>query len=373
MDILLNQVTPNLKRLESFMTINAAKELSQLAIPCYYPKTKRFYFELLKILNIKDKDVKEFVKRTYKGTKAEKWVLWKDVGTNLMIFIIHLFFKNNMKKAANITLIYYMIIQYSRLMHKQIKFCYEDTFKYTLDNMIKSHLFNREKTIPGSIYFLSDKIQKRFLIHIEHWDIDQIILFISVARHRISQSIKSFAEKYYKNRENGLGYKTQKEDSEDPEKANMYQFQIQQRGQKIIDDILKKLAIYKTIDRKSFDLSKKQSKIKTSIAILIVDKITDEKHSENIKIALQLFIKNLTNINMICGNQYINCVKSLMGIKRLSHKLQFKSQINILLKGLLKDINLQNQYFKYTSQTQFTINSFIAFYITGMIKTNICK
>ena len=373
MDILLNQVEPNLRKLEAFMTSNAARELSQLAVPCYYPKTKKFYFELLKILNIKDKDVKEFVKRTYKGTKAEHWVLWKDVGTNLMIFIIHLFLKNNMKKAATTTLVYYMIIQYSRLMHKQIKYCYEDTFKYTLDHIIKTHLFNREKTIPGSLYFLSDKVQKRFLIHIENWNVDQIILFISIARHRISQSIKSFAESYYKNRKEGLGYKTQVEDSEDPDKANMYQFQIQQRGQKVIDDILKNLAIYKTVDRKSFDIAKKQSKIKTSIATLITDKITDKKHSENIKIALQLFIKDLTDINMICGDQYTNYVKSLMGIKRLSQTIQFKSQINILLKGLLKDMKLEDQYSKYTPQTQFTINSFIAFYITGMIRTNICK
>jgi len=373
MDILLNQVTPNLKRLEAFMTSNAARELSQLASPCYYPKTKKFYFELLKILNIKDNDVKEFVKRTYKGTKAEKWVLWKDVGTNLLIFIIHLFLKNNMKKAAITTIIYYIIIQYSRLMHKQIKYCYEDTFKYTLDHMIKTHLFNREKTIPGSLYFLSDKIQKRFISYIEKWDIDQIILFISVTRHRISQSIKSFAESYYKNRKEGLGYKTQIEDPEDSDKANMYQFQIQQRGQKVIDDILKTIIIYKNVDRMSFDLSKKQSKIKTSIGVLITDKITDKKHSENIKIALQLFIKDLTDVNMICGDQYINYVKSLMGIKRLSRTIQFKTQINILLKGLLKDMKLENQYSNYTSQTQFAINLFVAFYITGMIRTNICK
>ena len=68
MEILHDKVNPNYNQLKRFITTNAARELSALSEPCYYPKTKRFYFELLNIWKIKDKDMKEFVKRTYKGT-----------------------------------------------------------------------------------------------------------------------------------------------------------------------------------------------------------------------------------------------------------------------------------------------------------------
>ena len=373
MQELLNKINPNLYKLESFINNNAALELSNLSTPCYYPKTKRFYFEVLKILNITDKDVKAYVKRTYKGTKAEKWVLWQDVGTNILLFIMHLFLKHNKQKAFLSTVTYYMIIQYSRLMHKQIKYCYEETFKYTLDNLTRIHLFHREKTIANAILYLGNEIQNRYKKNIKDWDLEKIILLISVARHRISQSIKSFAEHYYKNRKEGLGFKTQIEDPEDAEKANMYQFQIQQRGQKIVDDIVKKFTIYRMIDKKAIIEAQKYSKAKTSIALLISNKLTDPAYQEDVKIALQLFIKDLKKMDMICGNKYPAYMKSLMGIKRISNKLQFKTQINILLKKLIKDTELEKPYEKYTNQTKYVINLYLAYYLSGVMKNILCK
>lgn len=370
MEELLNKVKPDLPKLKQFITTSAAKELSALSAPCYYPKTKKFYYDILNILRIKDKDFKDFVKRNYKGTKAEKWNLWKDAGTNLLVFVMYLFLKNRDQKAFASTMVYYMIIQYSRLMHKQIKYCHEDTFKYTLDNLTRTHLFFREKTIPNSLFYLAEIMKKRYKDDIANWDIEKLIAFIGVARHRISQSIKSFAENYYRYRKEGAVIKTQNEVSDDD--SNNYQYQVLQRGQKIIDDVTKKITIYKLVDRKAFDEAKKISKIKTSIATMIVNKIANEKNQNNIKVALQLFIKDLKDVSMICGSGYIPYVKKLMAIKRTTAQLYFKSQINILLMDILKDMKFVDTYDKYTSQTQFIINSFLAFYLTGIVKNNLC-
>ena len=370
MEELLNKIKPDLPKLKRFISNSAAKELSALSTPCYYPKTKRFYSEVLSLLQIKNDDFKSFVKRNYKGTKAEKWNLWRDPGTNILVFVMYLFLKNKDQKAFDSTMVYYMIIQYSRLMHKQMKYCYEDTFKYTLDNLTRTHLFFREKSIPNSLFYLADVIKKRYQDDIANWDLEKIIAFIGVARHRISQSVKSFAQNYYRYRKDGAVIKTQNEESDDNE--NMYQYQVLQRGQKIVDEITKKITIYKVIDRKSFDEAKKISKVKTSIATLIVDKLTNDTNQNNIKIALQLFIKNLKDVNMICGKMYIVYVKRLMAIKRTTAQLYFKAQINILLKNILKDMKFTESYENYTSQTQFIINSFLAFYLTGIVKNNLC-
>ncbi|GAF87476.1 unnamed protein product, partial [marine sediment metagenome] len=99
MDELLSKVKPDLPKLKRFITTSAARELSALSAPCYYPKTKRFYFEILNILRITDKDFKSFVKRNYKGSKAEKWNLWKDAGTNILVFVMYLFLKNRDQKS----------------------------------------------------------------------------------------------------------------------------------------------------------------------------------------------------------------------------------------------------------------------------------
>jgi hypothetical protein len=371
MEILKQQLDSNDLQLKKYITTSAARELSAISEPCYYPKTKRFYFDLLHILKIKDKDVKEYVKRTYKGTKAESWVLWKDPATNLLIFIMHHFLIKNEMPAYTATLVYYMVIQYSRLMNKQIKYCDADAFKYTLDTLTKTHLFFREKSIPNSLYYLSKQMEGVFTQAFKEWDIEKIIAFISASRHRISQSVKSFAEHYYRHKKDGVSIKTQGDEPND--EANSYQYQVLSRGQKLIDDVTKKITSYKIIDMKAFEEAKNVSKIKTSIATIIVNGISNEKHFDNVKIALQLFVKEIKSVDMICGDDFYNYVKRLMAVKRTVAQLYFKSQINILLTEVMKDSGFLQTYEKYTQQTQFIINSFLAFYLTIVVRRSICK
>ena len=373
MEILHDKITPNKIQLKKFITRSAARELSALSEPCYYPKTKKLYFELMNILKIKNTDVKEFVKRTYKGTKAEKWNLWKDPTTNLLVFIMHYFLTERDMAAYSATMVYYMIVQYARLMNKQIKYCDADAFKYTLDTLTRTHLFFREKTIPSSLYFLSGKMQDRFTGDIKLWNVENIIRFIGLARHRISQSVKSFAENYYRNKQSGASIKTQGAETGEDEANNAYQYQVLERGQKLVDDVTKKITSYKIIDRHAFDEAKKISKIKTSIATLIAKGVTNNKHFNNVKISLQLFIKDVNEVDVICGQGFYVRVKRLMAVKRTVAQLYFKAQINVLLTDVLKDVKLTNQYEKYTSQTQFIINTFLAFYITLMLRRSVCN
>jgi len=372
MEILHDKVNPNYNQLKRFITTNAARELSALSEPCYYPKTKRFYFELLNILKIKDKDMKEFVKRTYKGTKAEKFQLTNDVGTNILVFVMHYFLVNKDQSSFSAAMAYFMVIQYSRLMHKQIKYCYPDVFKYTLDTLTRTHLFFREKSIPNSLYYLANQMQGNYRDDIKNWDVDRIIAFLSASRTRISQSVKSFAESYYRNQKAGSAIKTQGEISDD-EDSNNYQYQVLEKGQKIVDDLTKKITSYKIIDRKAFDEAKQISKIKTSVATIIADGVTNEKHYNNVKMALQLFVKEAKTVDMVCGEGFYVYVKRLMAVKRTVAQLYFKAQINILLIEVLKDAGQIKTYEKYTSQTQFIINSFLAFYLTIMVRRSVCN
>ena len=75
-----------------------------------------------------------------------------------------------------------------------MQFCNEDVFKYALENLAKTHLFSREKTIPGSLYYLSTEMDKRYGRFIKSGDVEGVTKFITECRTRISQSIKSFAE-----------------------------------------------------------------------------------------------------------------------------------------------------------------------------------
>ena len=370
MQELLKKSNPDYTKLKRYIITSAAKELSGLSQPCYYPKTKKPYYDILDILQIKDKDFRSFVKRNYEDTKAKNWNLWVDPGTNLLVFVMHLFLMKNDKSAYSTTMVYYMIFQYSKLVHKQIQYCNPELFKAALDTITKTHLFAREKTISNSLYYLSREVQNRYTPYIKDWDKDGIIAFIGVARHRISQSVKSFAENYYSKSKEKAGIKVQQEPDKD--NPNVYQYQIAQHGQKIIDNVLKSITIYKVVDKKAMEEAKDITKIKSFLSTMISNELSKEIYTEKIKVALQLFIKEINDVNMICGKEFYEYVKRLMSLKRTTAQIYFKAQINILILDIMKNLNLMDSYNSYTPQTQFIVNSYLAFYLALMVKNKIC-
>ena len=367
---LIEKSNYNISQLKRLITTYTAREFDSLSEPCYYPKTKLAYHEMLKAMKLTDKDAKAFVKRQYKGTKAEKWILWQDPATNLLIVIMHLFILHRDLAAFKSTLAYYMFFQYGRLMHKQLRYCDDNIFRYTVDTLTKTHLFVREKTIANSLYYLASEVRKRYERDIKDWNVNGIIDFIGASRHRISQSVKSFVQNYYKVREKGDAIKTL-QDTPD-EEGNVYQQQAMKRGAGKIDETIKKLTIYKVVDKRALNEARKISKIKASIAESIANEMINIEYADNVRMILNLYLKELKNASDLCGGGYEKYLRSLMAIKRSNAMVYFKQQVNVLLMKVLKNIKMEKQYTSYTSQTQFIINLFLASYITMVFRSTMC-
>lgn len=267
-------------------------------------------------------------------------------------------------------MVFYMIRQYTNLVHRNLKYCVDDTFKYALETLTKTHLFSREKTISNAIYFLAQEMMKRYTRGIKENNLDKISLFIQDSRTRINQSLKSFLSTYFKAAEAGVGIKTQIEPSDDEE--NTYQLQTVARGERIIDDVVRKVTVYRMVDRKAKDDARKISKINITLANLITDGLTNTKNIDLIKVVLKMFIKDLKDANSLCGKKYYPYIRSLMALKRTIAKVYFKQQVNLLLLEILKDKKYLIQYNKLTSQTQFLINLFLAYYLTMILRNTIC-
>lgn len=369
MDILFQKAKIDYSKLRSLIQRTVAKELSNLSEPCYYPSMKKVYYELLHYTGLKDKDISEFVDRFYKDSKYREFRLQKDLATNLYIFLMYVFSKKNDKLSFSFTITLLMIRYYSNLMHKMISFCNKDIFRYTLDNLNKTHLFSREKTIPNALFFLAKEVQKRYEKSIKEKDVDNIGKFITELRHRINQSVKSFATLYYASHEEGKSIKTIKEPDEED---NSYQYQSQEKESKLVNDITKKLTVYKFIDNKATLEAKKLTKVSTSISTLISSKLTDIKFTNEIKMVMQIFLKDLRKVSDICGKEYLNYIRKLMGIKRTNQTIYFKQQVNILLLKVLDEMKYRETYNKMTSQTQFLMNLYLAYYITMVLRNSIC-
>lgn len=371
MKILFNKSKINHNNLKKFIIKIVSEELSNLTEPCYIPKLKKYYFDLLHLTGLTERDVKEFVKRFYYGSKYAEFHLHKDPITNLIIFIMYYFLNIGDIVGYNTTMLYFNIRYYTNLMSKQFpKFCNPDTFKRALESIAKTHLFSREKTIANSLYFMSKEIIKRYTEGIKDGDLEEISKMITEVRTRISQSIKSFAELYYKaNKSNNIIRNPyESEDSDE----NKYQEEVQDKYQKIIDTITKKICVYKYVDKKAIFDAKSITKINISIATLLSNTVIDVKYIDDIKIIMKLFLKNITEVKMLCGKDYFTYLRDIMSIKRTSSTIYFKQQINLLVERLIDDIKYKEKYDKLSSQSRFMISLYVSLYLTMILRNTIC-
>jgi hypothetical protein len=368
---LLAKAKINDAKLKSLISRSVAKNLSSLSEPCYYPDLKKDFYEFLKATDLTEQDLKQFAKRRWKGRKEEKFTTNMNHVANFYVFLLQYFLAKRDTQAYNYTMVFYIIRHYANLMRKHFKFCNPDSFKYALETLTKTHLFAREKTISNALYYIAQEMIRRWTRVLKANDLEGIGLFMRESRHRVSQSIKSFAQTYYKASEEGSGIQTKELPSEEDE--NSYQKQSAERSTKLIDDIAQKITVYRYSDRKAQEDARKLSKINSSLATQIVTKLNNTKYSDLIRLILKLYIRDLKNTDQICGKDYENYIRQLMSIKRTSMKIYFKQQVNILLLQLLDDFAFKVKYEKLTSQTQFLINLFLAYYLTMMVRNTICS
>ena len=360
----------NLPRLKRYMLRTVGDELSRLVEPCHYPAVKKHFYEILAAVGLKEKDIKDFRNRFYVGIGPKAGLLVREIQTNLLIFSMYAALKKRDKVLFQTILTYMGIRYYSNLMHRQIPYCNPDLFKYALEHLTKTHLFAREKTIPSTIMFLSKEMAKKHTPFIQEADPDKIADFILAYRHRLSQSIKSFASLYYHAAKTGVAIKKPYEPEEGME--DPAELQKMEKAGRVIDQIVKKITVYKTVDKKAVDEAKKLTKVSAVLAQQIANTVIDLKYADDIKMILQLYLKNVTSVKQICGRDYYNYVKKLMAVKRLGNRVSFKQVVGDTLMKIAVDLNYVDRYDRFTTQTKFVINLYLAYYITMVLRNSVC-
>jgi len=369
MEQLLAKAKINDARLKSHLTKVVAKNLGALSEPCYYPQVKKNYYEFLKLTGLTEKDVKEFTKRRWRGSKYAKFATQTNAIANFYVFLLQYFLKKRDKTLYKYMMVFFIIRHYSALMHKHFKYCNNDTFKYALEVLTKTHLFAREKTISNALFYIAGEMVRRWTRGLRGGELDDISKFMQDSRSRVSQSMKSFAQTYYRAAEEGSGLGSEEEPSDE---ENVYQIKAADKGNKLADEITKKIVVYRFTDRKAQEDARKLANIKSSLATQMISKLNNTKYSDNLKTIYRLFLKDLKDADSLCGKKYNVYVRQLMSIKRTKLKIYFKQQVNILLINLLDEIDYKSKYNDLTTQTQFLINLYLAYYLTMVLKNTVC-
>jgi len=357
----------SLTSIKRVLTITSINEINNISQPCYSPQLKKHYFELLRYANITDKQVSIAVKNYWKNTKAKTWNLENDNCTNLLILFMHLFLQKRDIQAFKSAMLYHMVRQYSNVFHHYLpQYCNENVFRYTLDNLTKTHIFYIKETIGSAVFYLSESVVKRYQkILTEYKDPMQVSLFIRESRHRLAQSFRSFANSYYKNDEAGKGIK-QTDEYEDVEDKL--------RSSKLIDDLVNKITVYRIFDRKAFDVSRKFNKTDVTISKKLISALMDPKYKDDLKLCYELFIKNLPDeVSAICSTKFFKILKKLLSLKTSKTDIYFKKQCQILLNKLFNKIKMEKDYSKYSEQTKFNYLNFLTMYFMLILRFNICQ
>lgn len=370
MDQLLTKAKINDSQIKTHVTRVVARNLSALSAPCYYPEVKKNFYEFLRMAGVTEADVKAFTKRRWQGRKESRFAIQSDPIANFYIFLMEYFLKKRDKSVYKHLMVFYIIRQYANLMHKSFKYCNEETFKYALEVLTKTHLFAREKTISNALFYIASEMVRRWTKGLRSGSLDDISRFMQDSRTRVSQSMKSFAQTYYRAAEEESGIR--KNELPDEDDDNTYQIKAAEKGERLAADITKKITVYRFSDRRAQEASRRLAKINSSLATQIVSKLNNTKYSDNLRIIYRLYLKDLKDTPSLCGKKYESYVRQLMSIKRTRMKIYFKQQINVLLMDILKDIGYKPKYSKLTSQTQFLINLYLAYYLTMLLKNAVC-
>ena len=372
MENLLKDANIQDAKLKMFINRTIGTEISRLVEPCYYPQFHKYQYDLYKYTGLSERDMKAYTKQYWKNTKWSPFVLHNDHYTMLIIFIMQYFLNKKDMQTYQLGMIFYMLRLYSNLIHKQIKYCNKDNFKYVLDNINKTHLFYREKTIPNAIMFLGKEMQSRYTKMLLKNDVDSVGAFIQEARTRLSQSLKSFATLYYKARDEGLAYKNPYEDIDDDGNVKSSSDKSQKIDQ-LIDELAKRVTIYKYTDKHAINDAKSFSKIKRKYSYILSKQINNIKYTDDIKMFYRQLFKTIKKPSEICDKNFRNKIKELMSIKRHGNELNFKQHTITLTLKLVEDAGFFEDYNATSSKSKFTVIMFVALYISLLLQSMTCK
>lgn len=377
MQIILSKAVFNDAQIKNYMLKLTVSELNNLSTPCYYPDWKKHFHELLHLSNLNEKDLKDFGKRFFSESKAKKRMesfgkdimIQQDIGINLLLILMYHFLEKKDSQTYLSLMIYHLIHQYGNRIRVYLKFCKEDVFEYTLNQLNPSHLFSREKTISNAIVHLSKEMQRKYTSSILELDPDKITLFFYESRSRIAQSLRSFAELYYQFEKKGYGLGSHIED----EKGTEIYSQELDKIKRISEFIATKITVYKELNYNVLNQSKSLTKVNMSNATLIINTLQNPKFLNDLTYLIELFFKDLKSINQICGRDSISYIRKLMGVKRSSKEVYFKKEVSVLLLKVLENVPLLKQkYLKSTIQTKYQMNLFFAYYIILYSKSIVC-
>ena len=329
-------------------------ELSNLDIPCYYPKFIKYWKELQYKTSLDNKTLKASLDSLDKKYKSFR--LLNDAQTMLMLIAVSHFLRNNKPETAKLFYLLLALRMYSNLEHRYIKkFCIEEIWKSALNQLSQKHLFKEKGGIAGAIHYLSDIEFDKFKSYLKSDKLDDDIYqkMVFSLRHRINQSIKSFFVIYhdlYNKKEKGISSKEEIDSRVD------IQF--------IAEKITETMCTFSQIDSVSLNKAISLSGIRKELGKIVISELSTVSYKSDIRFII-ILIGRLTDIKNVCYPNKRNLI-----LRKIDDNAQIGNYVikTVILDMLYKlDIGPRLKTLPESQLIVFFVN-----YLTLFIQHRIC-
>jgi hypothetical protein len=356
MNQLLSIARINDSELKSILIRIRGGELLRLSEPCYYPNLGKFDLQLIHATGLNEQDIKDFVERTWRGRPQEKLKSFRDA--SFLVWLMWYCLTQNDVPGFKSVLIYQMIKQYRKLYKRYFRtICNLNVFILALNRLSKSHLFSGEGAIPGAISYLSNDLAQKFEQGIKDWDLDEISKCIAESRSRLNQSFRTFANLYYAILKTPGEYRIPSTQVNSP---------IPTLREEVLQYVATQICMGGYKDQQAIDEAKKNTKISGSMAIALVDELSNGTTSTRYFDILKYILTTLLASPLSALIDDI--VTRLMSIKRTTKSVSFKKEIQDLTSVLAENSGRKQEFRSLTPQTQFRVSKFLAYYIARVLR-----
>jgi len=368
-----NKINFNPQRIYQIIVRQLGRDINGLTEPCYRIHTKTTEVSIYRELRIMPREWSLLGKEVNK-VKPGAGDTVKVPFTVAISYLYYRFIKSGKEKMAKDMIMYLLVKFYGSKLQKHLpKSCHDETFRYTIENVAKMHLFYKNGTVSNAIIYLTNEIHKKFKTRIKTPELDMLIFydFMIECNNRIGQSSRSFFQAYYRNREDGKGISIESSPDDDDENKNMFQTTT---GSDLrvaaTEKFIKNMFVYKSHDLKAIAEAKRISRVKNNLAETIIPIIHDKKSEENIKIILMSFLKEILDTNSLCGDQFYKIVKGLMMKRNFKDTFQFISLVRGFTNSMYESLNSTTLNIRESDKISLSI--FVAFYITISFRNLFC-
>jgi hypothetical protein len=329
-------------------------ELSSVSNSCYRPNLVTYRNQFFSVMKYEKQQGREFKKQVSK--KISGFGIFQDDFTICILMGLVHFGRENHKELAKLFYLLLTLKFYNSVVFKSFpRFCSDPLWDMALTKISATHLFRSRGGIANALIHVTNSLFDIYspAILTKEMSEKDFLRITQDLRTRISQSMKSFAETYYKLQKSNSAGMGEAEDTEETQGSDL-----------IADRISSSICTYNQIDVRVRDIAITKSGINRDIAETITEDISVVNHRDKIKFII-ILLNRIYPLRKICKETTRNTL-----VRKIESGAKFGKYV---VKDEILDL-LYNTELGYRLKSIHTkqLVMFFSHYLTLYLQKKIC-